>query len=74
VVPFRPSPENVTTPEEGVLEAVPDRATELEDSETVTVAEESVTAFPEMSLKVTTGTVVIPARFTAPEAEVVRTI
>ena len=74
MVPFRPSPENVTTPEEGALDAVPDRATALDDSETVTVAEESVTAFPEMSFRVTTGTVVIPARLTAPEAEVVRTM
>ena len=30
--------------------------------------------FPEMSLRVTTGTVAIPARFTAPVAAVVRTI
>jgi hypothetical protein len=64
----------VTTPEEGVLETVPDRATLEELSETTTVADESRTGLSEISFKVTTGTVAKPALFTAPVAAVVNTI
>jgi hypothetical protein len=67
----------LTTPRVGVLEAVPDSAAVAEPTgvtATLTLAEEVVTVFPEMSRIATTGVVEIPARLTAPVAEVVKTI
>ena len=64
----------VTTPEEGVLDSVPDKSTPDALSETSTTALESVTVLSEMSFSVTTGTVAKPARFTAPVAAVESTI
>ena len=68
---------NVTTPSSGVLGSAPDNsasAKPFDETCTETKAVEPSTGFPEISLRVTTGTWVIPSRFTAPAASAVKSI